>query len=682
MKNNTFFAAVLLCIMSNACFATDNYLVLNMHLDDGTADDSSSYSNNGAVSGASWTTAGKVGGAMSFDGMNDYMTIPNSASLDISGATPYAISMWVRGLGSKDNLDDANQNVETLLSKQPIGSCSGGYFFLYINNDSRLPQNRAIEFAFSQGCSTESYILSTKKDWDPNKWYHIVGTWDGTTNQNSMKIYVNGDLDAQATAQYPTIMQNTAPVWIGAWPTGPSAYYKGQIDEVKIYRRALTADEIKTLYNHPDEFLVLDMHLNNNATEGDSPTKAVDSSRYKNNGTIEGPVWSAGRLDGALSFDGTDDYVSMPHSTSLNIEGASPFSIDLWVRGINSTSDSLNMETIITKTPTGSCSGGYYIWYDKGRSGDQVKDRLNFGFHHDCSQASVVSSNRTNWDPNAWYHIVGTWDGTTNPNSLKLYINGALDAQTTPQYPTILGNTANLLLGKWGTNNDYYKGQIDEVKIYRRALTADEIKAQYDSAPATTTTTTSTVATTTTLATTTSQATTTHATTTSTTSTSTTTTTIISSKIAVSRQLPTYGYKSSEVTVSLTMDVNESNKPNAVGLTEYYPEGWNVSSVSLGGVLKTSPSRIEWLFSTLANPVQDYAINYTLTIPSTANGSYSFSGSSDIGNGTAITTTGDYLLPVRSSALSDVINIINDWTDGNANLLDVIAMINAWANSN
>lgn len=151
----------------------------------------------------------------------------------------------------------------------------------------------------------------------------------------------------------------------------------------------------------------------------------------------------------------------------------------------------------------------------------------------------------------------------------------------------------------------------------------------------------------------------------------------------MTRHLPAYGFKSSELTVTLSMEVNESNKPNAIGLTEYYPEEWNVSGITLGGVLKTSPTRIEWLFSSLSNAVQDYEINYTLSVPSNANGSYYFSGSSDLGNASAlVSTTGDVVLPIRSSTLNSVINIINDWTNGNANLLDVIAMINAWAHSN
>jgi hypothetical protein len=687
----------ILLIFSGISFATDlsSNLVLNMHLDNSSANgdsgsyaaDSSSYVNRGAISGAAWSLSGYVGNSVSFDGLNDYVAIPNSASLNIAGTTPYSISLWVKGLGSKNNSNEVNPNVETLLSKVPEGSCSGGYFLLYSNYDPK--PNKMIRFGFNQGCYAQSYIDSNKSDWESDKWYNLVGTWDGTTNNGSLRLYVNGELDASTNAQYPTIMQNTADLWMAAWKTGPNAYFKGQIDEVQIYRRALSADEVKELYNNPDQSLVLDLHLDNNPQSGDTQTKAADNSSYKNNGSIYGPAWTAsGRINSALSFDGTNDYLSIPHSSSLGLSGAVPFSIDVWVKGINSTGDPMNMETIITKTPIGSCSGGYYIWYDKGRSGDAFKNKVNFGFHHGCSQGSVVSSNRTTWDSNAWYHIVGTWDGTTNTNSLKLYINGELDAQTTPPYATILGNTANLLLGKWGTDNDYFKGQIDEVKVYTRALGPDEIKAEYDKTTTSSTTTTTTTSTTTTTA-----ATTTTTFGTTTTSSSTTSTTQ-GSRVSATRHLPSTAYSGNRARIAISLDVNESDKPNTVGLTEYIPEGWNLSDISMSGIVKASPNRIEWLFSSLSYPVEDHVLNYTVTIPQNANGTYAFSGLIDLGEGIIYPSAGDKEMhvgegcvlagdipPCDRVTLSEVIDGINDWTTGQMNLTEVISLINAWIQS-
>ncbi len=249
---------MLLCSVAFAVFNEDNSLVLDMHFDNnlsagdtpGQAGDSSVYGNAGIISGANWSEEGVVKGSMSFDGLKDYVSISPSSSLNIAGTSPYSISLWVKGLGSKNNSNDGNPVVETLLTKQPEGSCSGGYYLIYRNYDPNPNSSKRVTFGFSQGCYTESYVVSNKSDWESDKWYNIVGTWDGTTSAGRLKLYVNGELDAAATAEYPTIMQNTAALWIGAWPTGPNGYFKGLVDEVKIYKRTLSPEEIKAQYDN------------------------------------------------------------------------------------------------------------------------------------------------------------------------------------------------------------------------------------------------------------------------------------------------------------------------------------------------------------------------------------------------------------------------------------------------
>jgi hypothetical protein len=417
-----------------------------------------------------------------------------------------------------------------------------------------------------------------------------------------------------------------------------------------------------------DSSLVLNMHLDNNAISGDTATIAADSSIYGNNGMISGASWTtAGNVGGSSSFGGVNNYISIPNSASLNIAGTTPYSISMWVKGIGSSPN--YFETLITKQPEGSCSGGYVMFYNKDPS--VQTNKIAFNFAHACSQDTTVYSTKTDWDQNTWYHLVGTWDGTTNTNSLKLYVNGELNGQATAQYATILGNTANLRIGSWLTNpNAYFNGQIDEIKIYERTLTADEVKAQYDSAPTTTSTTTTT---------TTQAITTTTTRLGTTTTTSTTTTTTSSSKVIVTRDLPAYDFPRSALKVALAIDINESNKPNTIGLTDYVPTGWNVSEVSLGGIVKTSPDRIEWIFSPLTSPVKNYVVNYTLIIPSNANGTYVFSGTTDTGNSSYSTTVGDTTVLVRGTVtLNEIVNIINEWIDGKTSLAEVIAMINAW----
>jgi hypothetical protein len=102
---------------------------------------------------------------------------------------------------------------------------------------------------------------------------------------------------------------------------------------------------------------------------------------------------------------------------------------------------------------------------------------------------------------------------------------------------------------------------------------------------------------------------------------------VTASKISVVRSLPELASAETTFTVTLSFNVNESDTPipSAVGLTEYYPNGWTVSNISSGGVDKDD--RIEWVFSPITYPVQDMNITYVAHVPVSANGICSFSGS-------------------------------------------------------
>jgi hypothetical protein len=148
----------------------------------------------------------------------------------------------------------------------------------------------------------------------------------------------------------------------------------------------------------------------------------------------------------------------------------------------------------------------------------------------------------------------------------------------------------------------------------------------------------------------------------------------------------------SKVTVQLAMIINESNKPVTVGITEYLPSGWTASGITLGGLLKSSPARIEWLFWSQGNPVKDQMVNYSLWAPSNNNGTYNFSGTAQTETEDNIAITGDNSVLVGASCpligdfppcgtitLSEVVSLINLWSTGGAKLSDVVALVNAWS---
>jgi prepilin-type N-terminal cleavage/methylation domain-containing protein len=194
-----------------------------------------------------------------------------------------------------------------------------------------------------------------------------------------------------------------------------------------------------------------------------SGTTAIDSSGNNNTGTLfNGPTWiTAGKVNGALSFDGVDDYV-----TTADIN-AYVFTIEAWVKVLsyNDNGTEYYINGIIDKTEPRAgyflrCGDGTYAGRNMLRGGVYVG-----GSWHELSGGVL--------DLNTWYHIAMSFDNST----LRVYQNGveysvAVSGSITP--------TTNALWFGTDQRGRYGNVVIDEVHIYNRVLSADEISAIYN----------------------------------------------------------------------------------------------------------------------------------------------------------------------------------------------------------
>ncbi len=197
----------------------DNGLVLGYGFDEASgtvATDVSPAHNEGTLIGASRTTSGKYGGALSFNGTSNRVDVPDSASLDLT--TAMTLEAWVR--------PSANGGWRTAILKER--GAAGHVYALYASNGTVPTTENFIGTAYNGATSSTALALNT--------WTHLASTYDGTT----LRLFVNGtQVATKATSG--AMAATASPLRIGGnaiW----GEYFAGQIDEVRIYNRALNAD--------------------------------------------------------------------------------------------------------------------------------------------------------------------------------------------------------------------------------------------------------------------------------------------------------------------------------------------------------------------------------------------------------------------------------------------------------
>ncbi|WP_447971237.1 LamG-like jellyroll fold domain-containing protein [Nitrospira sp. M1] len=192
-------------------------------------DDSGNVHHGTLLNGPSWTT-GTIGGALDFDGSNDYVLIgdPSDGSLDMGAGQDFTLAAWVK---TSDRTPNAGDSLR-IISKQ----VSGGRFYTL---RERIDGTVGFEIRTDGGNYAGQLSTTTIDD---GQWHHVAGTRQG----GLLTIYVDGV--AEGSTNGPTgTLANSAPLYIGHYQPGEGQNFHGLIDEVRIYQRALSASEITNL---------------------------------------------------------------------------------------------------------------------------------------------------------------------------------------------------------------------------------------------------------------------------------------------------------------------------------------------------------------------------------------------------------------------------------------------------
>ena len=204
--------------------------------------------------------------------------------------------------------------------------------------------------------------------------------------------------------------------------------------------------------------LVLGMSFNNDSISGNI---SLDSSEFGYDGTVYGAEFnSEGKIGGCYDFDGDGDYINPFSSVG---EGYSELSACAWAK------------------PTADGQ-----WGIVGNEGDTFRlqfmtaGRYNFRVYNTTGGCEIKTSSGAGYDPNEWYHLCLVYDNET----LKGYVNGEIqnnDYDITCNAGALGDGFSNIAIGAAGiagVNN--FNGSIDDVRIYNRAISADEVLRMYE----------------------------------------------------------------------------------------------------------------------------------------------------------------------------------------------------------
>lgn len=444
------------------------------------------------------TTSGFLDNSIELDGTGDYLNVTYNSALNPGGAI--SVSAWVKvnsGGYASDN---------GIVCLGPTDWNLGSYL-LAVDDSNALSFRVGTENGIGRVDLGSPLI---------GEWMHLVGTYDGT----EVRLYQNGEL-LGIDAHTGTIRTASDDLKIGKRCGTDNRYFNGSIDEVSIFNAAMSGTDVETLYKkqvgqyntslifefvsptiktdasftkitaqtsspygkplvatgneqtvysslgidttglvslwYLDEANVVDTTVINDAVVLSNNSGAYNDSVSTDKATV-------GKFNGAISFDGVDDGITIPDSTSLSIT-SDTISYSAWINMDN------NAQSAASRVLSKSNAGTSDVFAMRISSDHTVSCRLT----NDSSSSVTIYSSRI-VTLNKWYHLTCVYDGT----QIKVYINGRLEGSGA-QSGNLLDNSDAVTIGTHGTSpgNRRFSGKIDEVSLWSRALSENEVQALY-----------------------------------------------------------------------------------------------------------------------------------------------------------------------------------------------------------
>ncbi|MET9787271.1 LamG-like jellyroll fold domain-containing protein [Streptomyces canus] len=407
--------------------------------------------------------AGKKGSAVGFDGVDDYL-VSDIPTVDTS--ISFSVSAWVK----LDKLPSA----AAVIAAQP-GNNAPGFELYYSKTYDRWAFN---QYSADTASATPVRAMQAAAGGaKAGEWVHLVGVYGLGAQQ--LSLYVNGTPAGTAAYSTPWDARRGLQIGAGSYSGSPGGFFPGTIDDVRMYEKPLSATEVSNLYSsgnigngRPARAV---FPLDEPATDTDGAATAQLTGRADVQPAVLGggaKLGQTGRAGTALSLDGVDDYAG---TAGPIVNNQNSFSVGAWAKLPKSKPD--HASVIVSQA--GSVRPGFELYYSAsyGWTVNQYSE----------DSASGTPIRATQGDPalapgGEWTYVVGSYDAVSD--DLRLYVQGKWVATTKVTAPFYAGGSLRIGAGNSsGSPTSFFPGQISDVQLYDRALSAPEIAAMFDSRP-------------------------------------------------------------------------------------------------------------------------------------------------------------------------------------------------------
>jgi len=437
---------------------SDNADDLELHLN---ASDSTSYggsgttwtdisgnSNDGTISGA--TFGADNGGYFDFDS-NDYISVPSTSSTPVDfSAKNYTIEAWIN--------PDTTALSNPILTKYGTTDSLRSIHFSYISSG----KIRLFERATGTNASHESTSTLTL-----NRWTHVAVT----RTSSQVKLYIDGSLDATISSTFTPNNGGSQNINIGSQANGQFNFFDGQIGEVRVYSKSLSASEVGQNYRHGRGYIYtdliddtdLELHLDPTSYSGSGTTWTADVG---SDATINGADYDQ-ELGDWFDFNGSSNDVRLNSGNTIPAATFDNCTFEYWIR-LDDLSESRHLYL-----HDFTSNNANFIGISKSNTNNKL---MVFG----SAPHITISRGNTDLVTNKWTHIAVS----LTSSQIKMYINGKLDAIVSQSFSgfssPLYGTIGNDRRGSSTAGPKWLNGQVGQFRIYSTALTQDQVIQNYN----------------------------------------------------------------------------------------------------------------------------------------------------------------------------------------------------------